>query len=86
MEYFGSSLEDILLTVQTASGMKAARTRYRLLCGTWEPVTSMSREKREWRPRERLSTEAKYRGGATRSSDESSVMEPERRGSTIRLE
>jgi len=30
-----------LFTAQAASGMKAARTRYRLLCGTWEPVAPM---------------------------------------------
>jgi hypothetical protein len=43
-----------LFTARMASGMKAARTRYRLLCGTWEPVTPMLiRETRKRRPRER---------------------------------
>jgi hypothetical protein len=65
--------------------MKAARTRYRLLCGTWEPVAPMQREKRKWRSHKRKSTEAEHRGGATRSSDEGSVMELERRGSTIQV-
>jgi hypothetical protein len=64
--------------------MKAARTRYRLLCGTWEPVALIPREQRKWRPHKRLSTEAEHRGGVTRSSNEGSVMELERRGSAIR--
>jgi hypothetical protein len=72
-----------LSTAQVASGMKAARTQSRLLCGTWEPVTSMPREKRKWKPHERESTDAGYRGGATRSSEEGSVMDLERRGCPI---
>lgn len=75
-----------LLTAQTASGIEAARTRSRLLCGTWEPVTPMLREPHKWRPHECLSTDAGYRGGATRSSGEGSVMGLERRGCLIRLE
>ena len=73
---FGSDL----LTDRMASGTKVARTRSRLLCGTWEPVAPMPRENRKWRPHERESTDAEHRGGATRSSDEGSVMELERRG------
>ena len=75
-----------LLTGQTASGIKAARTRFRLLCGTWEPVTPMIREQRKERSSKCQSTEAGYRGGVTCSSDEGSVMELERRGYPIRSE
>jgi len=40
----------------------------------------MLREKFKWRPHENESTEAKHRGGATRSSEEVFVMGMERRG------
>lgn len=73
-----------LLTAQMASGMKAARTRTRLLCGTWEPVTPMPREKRKGKPPECESTDAGYRDGAIRSSAEGLVMRLERRGCPIR--
>jgi retron-type reverse transcriptase len=75
-----------LSTAQMASGMKAARTRSRLLCGTWEPVTPMPRERCKGKPPECLSTDAGYRGGATRSSEEGPVMGLERRGCPIQLE
>ena len=75
-----------LLTARAASGMEAARARSRLLCGTWEPVTPMSREKRKGRPPECESTDAGYRDGATRSSEESPVMGLERRGCPIQPE
>jgi hypothetical protein len=75
-----------LFTVQMASGMKAARTRSRLLCGTWEPVTPMPRERRKGKPPECLSTDAGYRDGVTHSSEEGSVMGLERRGGPIRPE
>ncbi len=75
-----------LSTAQAASGIKAARTRLRLLCGTWEPVTPMLRERCKWKPHEYLSTNAGYRGGATCSSEEGSVMELERRGCPIQPE
>jgi len=74
-----------LLTAQAAPGIEAARTRSRLLCGTWEPVTPMPRERRKRWSLERLSTDAGYRGGATRSSAEGPVMGLERRGCPIRL-
>ena len=45
----------------------------------------MLREKSKWRPHEGESTDAKHRGGPTRSSVEISVMEAERRGWLIRL-
>ena len=72
-----------LFTAQAASGIKAARVRSRLLCGTREPVTPMLREERKWRSYERASTDAGYRGGATCSSDEGPVMGLERRGCPI---
>nr|WP_242467205.1 reverse transcriptase domain-containing protein [Ectothiorhodospira shaposhnikovii] len=81
--YPGTSLGGDLLTAQAASGMKAARMRSRLLCGTREPVTPMSREKRKRKPLKRESTDAGYRGGVTRSSDERPVMGRERRGGPI---
>ena len=63
-----------------ASGIKAARTCCRLLCGTWEPVVLMIREKLKRKPRKSQSTNAEHRGGIARSSDEASVTEGERRG------
>ncbi len=75
-----------LSTAQAASGMKAARMRSRLLCGTWEPVTPMPREKRKGKPPKCASTDAGYRDGATCSSDEGPVTGLERRGCPIRPE
>ena len=75
-----------LSTAQAASGMKAARLRSRLLCGTWEPVTPMPREERKGKPPKRASTDAGYRDGATRSSEEGPVTGLERRGCPIRPE
>lgn len=75
-----------LLTGQTASGIKAARTRFRLLCGTWEPVTPMIREQHKVRSIKCQSTDAGYRGGVIYRSDEGSVMELERRGYPIQSE
>lgn len=65
------------------SGMKAARARIRLGNGTLEPVVSMSREKLERKPRESQSTDARHRGGMTRSSDEGRETRLERRGRVI---
>lgn len=45
----------------------------------------MLREKHKWKPHKCESTDAEHRGGATRSSDEDSVMELERRGSIVQL-
>jgi hypothetical protein len=75
-----------LPTAQAASGMKAARMRSRLLCGTWEPVTPMPREERKGKPPKRASTDAGYRDGATCSSGEGPVTGLERRGCPIRPE
>jgi len=40
------------------------------MCGTWEPVVPMIREKLKWRTHEGESTDAEHRGGITRISDE----------------
>ena len=69
-----------LLTVCVTSGIKVAGIRSRLLCGTWEAVVPMIREKLKWRPHKSESTDAGHSGGPTRSSDKGSVMELERRG------
>ena len=45
----------------------------------------MPREKSKWRPHEDESTEAAYRGGTARMSEEASVMEVEQRGCVIRF-
>jgi RNA-directed DNA polymerase len=50
------------------------------LCGTWEPVVPMLREKSKWKPHEGESTDAEHGGGAARSSEEAPVMGAERRG------
>ena len=52
---------------RAASGMKVARARFRLLCGTWEPVVPMLREQLKRRPLKSQSTDAEHRGGVTRS-------------------
>jgi len=46
----------------------------------------MTREKHKWKPHKCESTEAEHRGGVTRSSDEDSVTELERRGSIVQSE
>jgi hypothetical protein len=45
----------------------------------------MIREKSKWRPHKDDSTDAGHGGGVTRSSDEISVMEMERRGYIVQL-
>jgi hypothetical protein len=57
----------------------------RLLCGTWELVVSLLREKPKWRPYEGESTDAGHGGGVARSSDEVPVMGMERRGYIVQL-
>lgn len=47
-------------------------------------LSSMLRERLKRRPRKSLSTDAGHRDGATRMSDEGSVMELEQRGCIIR--
>jgi len=56
-----------------------------LLCGTWEPVGLMLREKLKWKTHKGESTDAGHRDGATRISKEVSVMVMERRGCIDRL-
>ena len=73
------------MTARSASGMEVARVRSGLLCGTWEPVTPMLREKHKGEHPECESTDAEYRDGATRSSEEGAVMVLERRGCPIWL-
>ena len=68
------------LTARTASGVKVASVRFRLVHATGEPVASMVREPSKWRTHEDLSTDARHRGGLTRSSYEGSVTDLERRG------
>jgi len=46
----------------------------------------MRREKSKWRTHKDESTDAAYRGGLPRSSEEVSVMEMERRGWIIQLD
>ncbi len=55
-------------------------SEFRLVHGTWEPVVSMPREKSKWWTHEDQSTDARHRGGTTRSSEEGCVMRLERRG------
>jgi hypothetical protein len=73
------------LTARSASGMEVARVRTGLLCGTWEPVTPMLREKYKEKKTKYESTDAEYRDGATCSSDEGAVMALEQRGCPIWL-
>lgn len=72
-----------LYLAHVASGIKAARSRIRLGHGTLEPVVSMPREKPKRITREGKSTNARHRGGTTRSSVEGRVMRLERRGRVI---
>ena len=72
-----------LYLAHMASGIKAARSRIRLGYGTLEPVVSMTREKPKRTTRKGESTDARHRGGTTRSSAEGRVMRLERRGRVI---
>jgi len=51
-----------------------------LLCGTWEPVVLMLREKLNWKFHKSKNINAKHRGGTNCISDEVSVMNVELRG------
>jgi len=53
------------------------------MCGTWEPVVLILREKLKWKNHKSKSTDAGHRGGTTRSSEETSVMEVEQRGCIV---
>lgn len=74
-----------LFTACVASGMKVARTCYRLLCRTWEPVAVVLRERSKWKSHEDLSTNTRHRDGISRSSVEGSVMELKRRGNIVQF-
>ena len=54
-----------------------------LLCGTWEPVVPMQREKFKWKTHKNENTDAGHGGGAASSRDEVPVMGMERRGWVI---
>lgn len=73
-------LKGNLLTALAASGIEVARVVQRLLQGTWEPVAGMLREKFKQRTCKNESTDALHRDRLTRSSNETSVIEAERRG------
>ncbi len=79
----GRSVGDVLFATGATPGLKAARARIRLSHGTSEPVVSMLRERHKRRPRKAKSTDggqtsqARHRGGTTRSSDEGPVIGPE---------
>jgi RNA-directed DNA polymerase len=45
----------------------------------------MLRERSKWKPHKDQSTDAAHRGGVTRSSEEASVIEVERRGYIVQL-
>jgi hypothetical protein len=77
------SMRGSLYPAHAASGIKTARSQIRLRHGTLEPVASMLREKSKRTTREDESTDARHRGGTTRSSDEGRVMRLERRGCVI---
>jgi hypothetical protein len=62
---------------------RVARFAWRLLQGTWEPVVGMQREKFKQRTCKNESTNALHRDRLICSSDETSVMEVERRGQLI---
>ena len=79
----GISMGGACFLDHAASGIKAARARIRLGNGTLEPVVSMLREKLKRRTRESLSTNARHRGGTTRSSVERWEIRLEQRGRVI---
>jgi hypothetical protein len=81
----GSSVGEILFTTGMTSGLKAARAWIGLKHGTLEPVVSMQRERHKRRTRQADRTDARHRGGTTRSSVERPVMGRERRGRVIEL-
>ena len=88
-----------LLTGQVVPGMKVARARFGLRCGTWEPVaprpratsgasfglrSRCGRENPEQQICEGESSDAGHRGGPSRSSGEGPVIGLERRGWVVR--
>ncbi len=76
----GISVGETCLLPARHPAFRRRESDVRLVHGTWEPVVSMPREKSKWRPHKDQSTDARHRGGTTRSSEEGCVMRPERRG------
>ncbi len=76
----GISAEETCLLSARHPAFRRRESEFRLVHGTWEPVASMPREKSKWWPHEDQSTDARHRGGTTRSSEEGCVMRLERRG------
>jgi len=72
-----------LSTAQAASGGRGGVSSTQALVWNVGTCVSMPREQLKRTTRESLSTEAGYRGGAVRISDEGSVTEPERRGGIV---
>ena len=81
----GISEGDDLFAALATSGLKAARMRIRLRHGTLEPVASMKRERPKRGNRKADNTDARHRDGTTRSSEERSVIDRERRGRVIQF-
>ncbi len=69
-----------LFTVLVAIGIEMAWIIYGRLCGTYEAVVLMLREKLKWKPHKSLSTDEEHSGGLAHSSDEALVMRVEQRG------
>jgi ribosomal protein L2 len=72
-----------LLTGWVVSGIEMARSRFGLLCGTAGTCAAMLRETAKESPFKAQSTEARRRGGLTRSSNEGSVMDLEPRSQVV---
>ncbi len=81
----GRSVGEICLLPTRHPAFRRRESEFRLVHGTWEPVVSMPREKSKWWPHEDQSTDARHRGGTTRSSVEGCVMRLERRGRATRV-
>ena len=56
---------------------------FQALCGTWEPVASLLREKLKRKHRKSLSTDMRHRDGLVRSSVDMAVMAVEQRDRAI---
>ena len=72
-----------LFTVQAASGGRGGVSSTQAFVWNVGTCVSMRREQLKRTTRESLSTEARRRGGVACSSDEGSVMGPERRRDTV---
>ena len=74
------SSEDTCLPTGWHPVLRRRELDFRLLCGTWEPVVPMIREKFKWRTHKNESTDAEHRDGSSCISEEVLVMRMERRG------